>query len=141
MWPQKVVIVLLVIPLTYSLRRYPHADTSQTPTNLRPKPQSTHKPQSTPRKLSIPNYSSFEVTTLRGLNPDDFPTKHYAGHTSITPNDYSPDSKEQLFSWLFHPADNNGEPVEVEEGKKRLIIWLNGGPACSSMDGLWLGEG
>ena len=39
---------------------------------------------SSERKFSTPQYSSYEVTSLRGLNNEDFPTKHYAGHVPIT---------------------------------------------------------
>lgn len=49
----------------------------------------------------------------------------YAGTLSI---DSDPDSPNQLFFWFF-VSDN---PKASDE----ITIWLNGGPGCSSLDGL-----
>ncbi len=36
-----------------------------------------------------------------------------------------------FFFWLAKKRNNN-----IQEAKKRLVIWLNGGPGCSSMVGM-----
>jgi carboxypeptidase D len=68
--------------------------------------------------------SLHKVTSLPGLKtPINF--NHYAG---LIPLDSL--GNNQMFYWLIEsPTDSATKP---------LIIWMNGGPGCSSMDGLWL---
>ena len=73
------------------------------------------------------------VTSLPYLPPGAFPTKHYAGHISAHPPGESQIDKK-LFYWLF-------EPPSDQKANAPLVIWLNGGPGCSSMDGLFLENG
>jgi carboxypeptidase D len=75
------------------------------------------------------------VTSLPLLEDGKFPTRHYAGHI-----DASSDGDKKLFYWLFEPdlADDASSPPDEEIP---LLIWLNGGPGCSSMDGLFLENG
>ena len=72
---------------------------------------------------------------------DAFPTSHWAGHLPAS----NGDDDKYLFYWLFAPdfgdAAANNDASSAEDDKVPLIIWLNGGPGCSSMDGLWLENG
>jgi carboxypeptidase D len=71
------------------------------------------------------------VTNLPLLEPSKFTTKHWAG---LLPA--SADGDKYLFYWLFAPPPDSRADKDIP-----LIIWLNGGPACSSMDGLWIENG
>lgn len=54
----------------------------------------------------------------------------YAGTLSI---DSSPSDINKLFFWFF-PSDN-------PKASNEITIWLNGGPGCSSLDGLFQEQG
>ncbi|VEU38535.1 unnamed protein product [Pseudo-nitzschia multistriata] len=80
------------------------------------------------------------VTNLPLLK--DFEAKHWAGLLPV--NDKG---DGYLFYWLFAPdpkvlqEEKDRGRVKQDESNVPLVLWLNGGPACSSMDGLWLENG
>ncbi|PON77719.1 Serine carboxypeptidase-like [Parasponia andersonii] len=59
------------------------------------------------------------VTNLPGQPPVIFP--HYAGYIELNP----PKGHKALFYWFFHAQENAHQ--------KPLVLWLNGGPGCSSI--------
>lgn len=70
------------------------------------------------------------VTSLPLLPDGSLTTKHWAGHIPA-----SADGDKKIFYWLFEPSSG------AQSDDTPLILWLNGGPGCSSMDGLWLENG
>ncbi|XVF66998.1 hypothetical protein PTKIN_Ptkin10aG0085000 [Pterospermum kingtungense] len=58
------------------------------------------------------------VKNLPGQPPVNF--KHYAGYVKLQPQDH-----KALFYWLFE--------AQTEPARKPLVLWLNGGPGCSSV--------
>mmetsp|Transcript_9935 Transcript_9935/g.18659 ORF Transcript_9935/g.18659 Transcript_9935/m.18659 type:complete len:697 (+) Transcript_9935:227-2317(+) len=87
------------------------------------------------KRVKLPTPADHQVTTLPYLSDNAFPTKHYAGHIPASHND-----DKKIFYWLFLPDANDTSKVD-NESDIPLIIWLNGGPGCSSMDGLWIENG
>ncbi|XP_056177314.1 serine carboxypeptidase-like 20 [Syzygium oleosum] len=61
------------------------------------------------------------VTHLPGFN-GSFPSKHYSGYVTIDPH-----HGKRLFYYLV--------TSERDPSKDPVVLWLNGGPGCSSFDG------
>ncbi|KAL1311839.1 hypothetical protein AAFC00_001914 [Neodothiora populina] len=87
-----------------------------------------------PRKVQAKNSTASYLTAKTkpfavngtGIPEVDFDVgESYAGTLSVNGNSSNPN---QLFFWFF-PSEN---PLASDE----ITIWLNGGPGCSSLDGL-----
>ncbi|CAL5028223.1 unnamed protein product [Urochloa decumbens] len=68
------------------------------------------------------------VTGLPGFHGANFPSKHYAGYVTVDEA-----SERSLFYYLaLSERDPAADPV---------VLWLNGGPGCSSFDGFVYANG
>jgi carboxypeptidase D len=118
-------LLLLLIPCA-AIRVPPSAHAGQ---------RRDEAPRETKRTVDVPIPDSPDghlVTSLPLLDPASFPTKQWAGHLPASGN-----KDKYFFYWLFAPRDT----TLTKDADIPLVIWLNGGPACSSMDGLFIENG
>ncbi|KAF3058116.1 Carboxypeptidase cpdS [Daldinia childiae] len=84
------------------------------------------------RQLPPPRFANANTTKFSvngtGIPDVDFDVgESYAGYLPITDN---PDDTDELFFWFFPSSD----PTNTTQ--KEILLWLNGGPGCSSFEGL-----
>ncbi|KAG0749749.1 hypothetical protein G6F57_005748 [Rhizopus arrhizus] len=74
------------------------------------------------------NAADYKITSLPGIDITTLGFSQYAGHIEL-----SKETNSNIFFWMLEQ--------EQKTDPENLIIWLNGGPGCSSMDGLFLENG
>ncbi|KAF8559462.1 carboxypeptidase KEX1 [Imleria badia] len=98
-------------------------------------PLLNHRARAVP--TDIPSAASFYVSSLPGLHQDPTHPLHiYAGHVLSDPN--APSAGElDVLAHLFFVMVKARRAAD----KERLMFWFNGGPGCSSFDGLMMEVG
>nr|KAJ0207571.1 hypothetical protein LSAT_V11C500293650 [Lactuca sativa] len=66
------------------------------------------------------------VSQVPGFN-GILPSKHYAGYVTLNENH----GKKLYYYYVLSERDPSKDPV---------VLWLNGGPGCSSFDGFVFGQ-
>lgn len=77
-------------------------------------------------KATTLDHDAHLVTNLPGLDPAAATFKHYAGHLELA-------TREKLFYW-YTESQESPETAPI-------VLWLNGGPGCSSLGGFFTENG
>ncbi|KAI1796104.1 alpha/beta-hydrolase [Ganoderma leucocontextum] len=85
----------------------------------------------------VPSAASFYIPTLPDLHQDERrPLRMYGGHLSSDPNAAAASPADVTAHLYFFMIK-----ARRTADKERILFWLNGGPGCSSFDGLMMEVG
>ncbi|KAH3900897.1 serine-type carboxypeptidase SCDLUD_002356 [Saccharomycodes ludwigii] len=127
-------VITIVSPITYALELN--------------KDDFLVNPESLPGYIEVERYIA-DLKTNDGnhysniLEFYDLPKEMYAGRLTIEQDETITEDERKLFFWKFTRPDSFkklSDTPNINDNNK-LMFWLNGGPGCSSMDGVFMETG
>ncbi|KAF9873176.1 serine carboxypeptidase [Colletotrichum karsti] len=121
-WLQALVLLPSIVSATLNLQQYrPAAARKLFPERAEAKPQRVSTKAQTQPKFLTDKTRKYVVNGTNIPNVDFDVGESYAGLLPIHANN---DTSEKLYFWFF--------PSENQQTEKEILIWLTGGPGCSS---------
>ncbi|KAJ1927486.1 Cell death protease [Tieghemiomyces parasiticus] len=78
----------------------------------------------------------YRVTHIPRLPAVPVDLDQYAGHIPVTA-----DGRGRIFFWLMANTTLVPDFTQTSNPDRKLIVWFNGGPGCTSLDGVFLENG
>ncbi|OTA93971.1 hypothetical protein M434DRAFT_395199 [Hypoxylon sp. CO27-5] len=131
-WPKLASGILLTAAAATEARRsFQHVGKKDVTRSTTPKNDNTLAHYLATRQVPAPKFANANTTKFAvngtGIPDVDFDVgESYAGYLPITDN---PKDTNELFFWFFPSSTPNST-------EKEILLWLNGGPGCSSLEGL-----
>ncbi|KAJ1977016.1 Cell death protease [Dimargaris verticillata] len=83
-----------------------------------------------------PNIAPYRITDLPRLTANVSELLQYSGQIPV-----SEDGEDVMFFWLVYNTTALPPKAHPSHPNRKLLVWFNGGPGCTSLDGVFLENG